>query len=212
MYILTASDFGGVWYWNRYPGARVDSETPFYQLNIPAVYNSWNFSQRFPDHAELRAYMAHVDSVLGLRKDVTFNAHVNSVEWNAATSTWTVRTESGLRASARWLVLATGLLHRTHTPDFPGLAEYGGLLKHSGAWDEGISVKGKKVAIVGAGATSVQIVQEVGKEAEQLTGMCFGFEGCGVVCDLEKVLLKSFFFASSCPVFLVFLRYYNGVR
>src|SRR4051794_24940905 len=57
MYILIASDFGGVWYWNRYPGARVDSETPFYQLNIPAVYNSWNFSQRFPDHAELRKYM-----------------------------------------------------------------------------------------------------------------------------------------------------------
>ncbi|KAF2711829.1 FAD/NAD(P)-binding domain-containing protein [Pleomassaria siparia CBS 279.74] len=163
------SDFGGVWFWNRYPGARVDSETPFYQLNIPAVYNSWNFSSRFPDHVELRKYMAHVDSVLGLRKDVSFNTRVNSATWNDPASEWEVGTETGIKATAKWLVLATGLLHRTHFPEFLGLSEYKGTVHHSGAWPENTSVKGKKVAVIGAGATSVQIVQELAKEADQLT-------------------------------------------
>ncbi|KAF2794066.1 FAD/NAD(P)-binding domain-containing protein [Melanomma pulvis-pyrius CBS 109.77] len=163
------TDFGGVWYWNRYPGARVDSETPFYQLNIPAVYNTWNFSSRFPDHVELRKYMAHVDSVLGLRKDVSFNARVNSATWNTSSSEWEIGTETGVKAKARWLVLATGLLHRTHFPEFPGLETYKGAVHHSGAWPEDTSVHGKKVAVIGAGATSVQIIQELAKEAGQLT-------------------------------------------
>ncbi|KAF2477733.1 FAD/NAD(P)-binding domain-containing protein [Lindgomyces ingoldianus] len=163
------SDFGGVWYWNRYPGARVDSETPFYQLNIPSAYKSWNFSSRFPDHRELRKYMAHLDSTLDLRKDVSFNSRVNSATWNKDRRDWTVTAEGGETASARWLILATGLLHRRHYPEFPGLKGYKGVIHHSGFWPEDLSVKGKKVAIIGAGATSVQIVQELAKEAGQLT-------------------------------------------
>ncbi|KAF2743843.1 FAD/NAD(P)-binding domain-containing protein [Sporormia fimetaria CBS 119925] len=163
-----ASDFGGVWYHNRYPGARVDSETPFYQLNIPEVYNTWDFSCRFPDHRELRQYMAHIDKVLNLRKDVSFNSRVNSAEWNRETSHWHVKTENGKQARSRFLILASGLLHKTYKPDFPGVESYKGALHHSGAWPENTSVKGKKVAIIGAGATSVQIVQELGKEADQL--------------------------------------------
>ncbi|KAF2687658.1 FAD/NAD(P)-binding domain-containing protein [Lentithecium fluviatile CBS 122367] len=165
------SDFGGVWYWNRYPGARVDSETPFYQLNIPAVYNTWNFTQRFPDHRELRRYMAHVDTMLNLRPDVSFNARVEGCEWDPATCTWEVEIAGGdgRRARARWLVLCTGLLHRTHLPDWKGVNRFEGVIHHSGAWPEDTSVKGKRVAVIGAGATSVQIVQELGKEAKQLT-------------------------------------------
>lgn len=165
----SASDFGGVWYWNRYPGARVDSETPFYQLNIPEVYNTWAFSSRFPDHRELRQYMAHVDKVLNLRPHVSFNSKVCGAEWDAGTSQWHIKTENGKQARARFLILATGLLHRTYKPDFPGLSTYKGTLHHSGAWPEDTSVKGKKVAVIGAGATSVQIVQELGKEADHLT-------------------------------------------
>ncbi|KAF2008476.1 FAD/NAD(P)-binding domain-containing protein [Aaosphaeria arxii CBS 175.79] len=164
-----ASDFGGVWYWNRYPGARVDSETPFYQLNIPEVYNTWNFTSRFSDHREMREYMAHCDRVLNLRKDVSFNSFVNSAEWDIQKSEWHVKTKNGKQARARWLILGTGLLHRTHTPNFPGIENYKGIVHHSGAWPEETSVKGKKVAVIGAGATAVQIVQELGKEASQLT-------------------------------------------
>lgn len=113
--------------------------------------------------------MAHCDKVLNLRKDVSFNSKVCSAEFDAATAQWHVKTENGKQARAQFLILASGLLHRTYKPDFPGLDSYKGILHHSGAWPEDTSVKGKRVAVVGAGATSVQIVQELGKEADQLT-------------------------------------------
>lgn len=133
------------------------------------MYKTWNFSQRFPDHRELRRYMEHVDKTLGLRKDVSFNSKVTSCTWDAKKAEWEVETEGGRRARARWLLLCTGLLHRTHLPDWKGLEDYKGVIHHSGAWPEDTSVKGKRVAVIGAGATSVQIVQELGKEADHLT-------------------------------------------
>lgn len=113
--------------------------------------------------------MAHADKVLNLRKDVSFNSKVNSAIWDKAKSEWNISTENGLRAKASFLILASGLLHVTHMPDFPGINTYKGILRHSGNWDENTSVKGKRVAVVGAGATSVQIVQELAKEASHLT-------------------------------------------
>lgn len=136
--------FGGVWYWNRYPGARVDSESPFYQLNIPEVYKTWTFTERFPDHSELRKYMAHIDKTLALSKDTYFNARVNDATWDEQAGRWTVKTLQGHVATAKYLLMCTGLLHRTFTPDFPGLQDYKGELYHSGAWNENYSAKGKK--------------------------------------------------------------------
>jgi len=163
------SDFGGVWYWNRYPGARVDSEWPFYQLSIPEVYDDWNFNERFPEHGELRKYFDHLDKVLDIRRDCQFDAKVNSCVWDAEKGQWTVKTEAGHIAKCKYLFLASGLLHRRHYPDFPGLTDYEGLVHHSGFWPEGLSLKGKKVAVIGAGATSVQIVSALAKEASHLT-------------------------------------------
>jgi cation diffusion facilitator CzcD-associated flavoprotein CzcO len=163
------SDLGGVWYWNRYPGARVDSEFPFYTLSIPEVYTTWTWSSRFPDHKELRRHFSHIDKVLDISKDAHFNARVNSATWDDAQGKWTVTSEAGHTARCKYLFLATGLLHRKHYPEFTGLENYKGLLQHSGSWPEDVSVKGKKVAIIGAGATAVQITQEVAKEADALT-------------------------------------------
>ncbi|ETI22686.1 hypothetical protein G647_06762 [Cladophialophora carrionii CBS 160.54] len=165
----SGGDFGGVWYWNRYPGARVDSEWPYYQLNIPEVYRDWEFSEKFPGHKEIRAYCAHVDKVLNLRKDVQFNAHVVDAQYSTAEGQWTVKTQQGHIAKSKYLVLCTGLLHRRHIPDFPGLTSYKGVVHHTGFWPEDMSVKGKKVGLIGAGATAVQVVQELAKEADQLT-------------------------------------------
>ncbi|KAK3075968.1 hypothetical protein LTR53_000272 [Teratosphaeriaceae sp. CCFEE 6253] len=165
----SGGDFGGVWYWNRYPGARVDSECPFYQLNIPEVYKDWHFTQRFSDHRELRQYMAHIDKTLDLRRDTYFNARVCDARWDEEAGVWNVKTLQGHEARAKYLVLCTGLLHRTYTPDFAGLKDYKGEIHHSGEWDENFSAKGKKIAIIGAGATAVQITQELGKEAAELT-------------------------------------------
>ena len=182
----SAADFGGVWYWNRYPGARVDSEWPYYQLNIPEVYSSWTFSERFPGHREIRSYFAHLDKTLDLRKDVVFNAHVYDCRWIESDGQWEVKAKmqkgdwQGQSESTsqpdqvvrcKYLILCTGLLHRRHYPDFPGLETYKGILHHTGFWPEDMSTKGKKVGIVGAGATAVQVVQEVAKECDHLT--CF---------------------------------------
>lgn len=154
---------------DRYPGARVDSEMPFYQLNIPEVYKTWSFSERFPGHEELRKYIAHIDKTLDLSKDTYFNARVNEAIRDEAENVWTIKTLQGHVAKAKYLILATGLLHRTYTPDFPGLDKYKGALHHSGAWPEDFDATGKKIGLIGAGATAVQITQELGKKADELT-------------------------------------------
>lgn len=168
--IFEAGDgFGGTWHWNRYPGARVDSEFPFYQLSIPEVYDTWTFKERFPDHRELRKYFAHADKVLGLSKDTHFNSRVVDASWDEETAEWTVKTEQGLVAKARFLLLCSGLLHQRHLPDFPGLHDFKGQIYHSSHCPEDLDVKGKRVALVGMGATAVQITQDVAKLAERLT-------------------------------------------
>lgn len=138
-------------------------------MNIPEVYKGWNFSERFADHAEIRRYFAHCDKVLDLKKDTTFNARVNDASWDETTGRWTVRTESGHSANCKYLFLATGLLHRKYTPDLPGLKDFKGTLVHSGAYPQDLDCTGKKVAIIGAGATAVQITQELGKVADETT-------------------------------------------
>ena len=140
----------------RYPGARVDSECPMYQLNIPEVYRRWHFQERFSDHNELRRYFAHIDQTLDLRKDVFFGARVIEATWDQGSSIWTVQTQQGHKAQAKYLMCASGLLHRTYTPDFPGLKEYKGDIYHSAAWPQDFSAQGKRIGLVGAGATAVQ--------------------------------------------------------
>ncbi|KAK3045700.1 hypothetical protein LTR09_012752 [Extremus antarcticus] len=160
---------GGVWHFNTYPGARVDSEVPFYQLNIPEVWQSWIFGERFPSGPELQRYFEHVDRTLDLSRDVFFNARVNDCSWDETELLWTVKTHQGHEAQAKYLVVCTGLLHYTFTPSFPGFDRYKGEICHAGAWNQKFTTKGKKVAIIGAGSTGVQITQEIGKEADQTT-------------------------------------------
>lgn len=153
----------------RYPGARVDSEVPFYQLNIPDVYRDWKFSERFPGHKELREYVAHLDKTLDLRRDTYFHARVNDASWDQVAGRWTIKTQHGHVAVAKYLILATGLLHHAYTPDFPGLSDYEGKVFHSAAWEEEFCVKGKKVGLIGAGSTGVQLTESLGKMADELT-------------------------------------------
>ncbi|KAM3422156.1 hypothetical protein BST61_g2526 [Cercospora zeina] len=160
--------FGGVWYWNRYPGARVDSEWPFYQLDIPELVNTWSFSERFPGDEEIRRYFEHADKVLNLSKDTYFNAEVIEAKRDDTTNLWTIRTKQGHVASGRYLLLGTGLLHRTYMPNFPGQEKYKGALCHSAQWLKDFNGKGKKIGLIGAGATAVQITEQLGKVADEL--------------------------------------------
>ncbi|KAJ5826406.1 hypothetical protein N7474_003544 [Penicillium riverlandense] len=167
--IEAGSAFGGVWYWNRYPGARVDSEMPSYQFNIPAVWKDWNWSERFPGDDELRRYFQHVDKVLGLSKDTFFNTVVTGVEYDNTTCRWTVRTNTGLQATCKYLITATGSSYKKHYPQFIGLDTYAGQLIHSADYPDTLDVKGKRVGVVGNGASGLQIVQELAKQDCQLT-------------------------------------------
>lgn len=164
------ADFGGTWHWNRYPGARVDSETPFYSLSIPEVYKDWTFSERYPGHEELRRYFRRVDEVLNLGKDAHFNTIAVEAKYQPDEGRWHVRTEDGRLAKARYLVSATGSSYKKHFPDFKNLSSYKGTLVHSAAYPEtGIDFKNKKVAVVGSGATGVQIVQELARDNYDVT-------------------------------------------
>lgn len=135
------------------------------------MYKSWNFSQRFPDHRELRDYVAHIDKTLDLRKDVSFDSKVTSSTWDNDASQWTITTESGVKARAQFVIMATGLLHRPHLPSWEAQETFKGEIYHSSAWPKNVDLTGKKVAVIGAGATAVQIVQELGKQASQLVNL-----------------------------------------
>lgn len=163
------SDFGGVWHFNRYPGARVDSETPLYQLNLPKVWNSYNFTQRYPGHRELRDYFSHVAETLDLRKDTIFNTKVTEAKYDSASNSWSFRTEAGLNATSRYAIFAAGSTNKAHIPDFPGIEKFKGSVIHPSAWPEDLDFKGKKIGIIGQGASGLQILQELAREDCHLT-------------------------------------------
>lgn len=168
--IEAGSYYGGTWHWNRYPGARVDSETPYYQLSIPEVWKDWTFTERFPGHAEIREYFKHVDKVLNLSKDTYFNTIVVKCDYDLKDRQWVLETHSGGMAKCKYLVLATGSSYKKHFPDFEDMDRYKGQLIHSAMFPEkGLEVKGKRVAVIGNGATGIQIVQELAKEDCDLT-------------------------------------------
>lgn len=160
---------GGVWSNNTYPGARVDSEFPFYQLSIPEVWKIWTWKERFPGWQELQAYFDHADKVLDISKDATYEALVNKATFNTETGRWTVRTEQGHVATCKHLLLCTGPIYKQHVPTWEGLEQYTGTLLHSSKWPRGgVNARGKRVAVVGSGTTAIQIVQEMSKEAKEL--------------------------------------------
>ncbi|PNS16290.1 hypothetical protein CAC42_6397 [Sphaceloma murrayae] len=163
------SDFGGVWYWNEYPGARVDSDMPAYQLSHQKAWKGFNFTQKFPDWKELQAYFKHVDKTYHLRKDAIFNARVVSVERDEASNKWILSIEDGRRATCTYLILATGTTNKAFIPNFPGRDNYKGQMIHPCRWPHDLDVRGKKVALMGIGACGLQIAQEIGEQDCQLS-------------------------------------------
>lgn len=163
------SHLGGVWHWNTYPGARVDSEIPYYQFSLPEIWRKWNWTERFPSGDELKQYFDHVDETLDLSKDITYSAIVVDAQYNESTMKWSVTTENGLKAVCDYLICATGSCFKPHYPDFKNLDKFKGQLIHSTRWPAVANTKNKRVAIVGSGATAIQCTQEIAKEAERLT-------------------------------------------
>ncbi|KAG8169097.1 hypothetical protein KVR01_001846 [Diaporthe batatas] len=163
------NDTGGTWRWNCYPGARVDSAVPEYEFSWPEVYKTWNWSTNYPDYKELRAYFDHVDKVIGVKKDCSFNTVVTSGTFDKEQGKWIVKTADGRTSKARFFILGTGFAAKRYVPDWPGIQKFQGIVHHSSFWpDEEIDVRGKRCAVIGTGASGVQITQEWGPVAGSL--------------------------------------------
>jgi cation diffusion facilitator CzcD-associated flavoprotein CzcO len=161
---------GGVWYWNCYPGARVDSPGPMYQLSRDDLWRDWKFSELYPSWQEIRAYFDYVDKKLGLSRDIRFNRRVNEAEFDPARNRWTVRSSDGSVTRARYFVLCTGLGSKPYTPVLPGLGDFAGERHHTALWpQQGLDLAGKRVGVIGTGASGVQVAQEAAGVAAHLT-------------------------------------------
>ncbi|KAL0061820.1 hypothetical protein AAF712_011338 [Marasmius tenuissimus] len=164
------SDLGGIWHWNCYPGARVDSNVPVYELSIEELWKDWTWSERFPGFAELRQYFQHVDSKLDVKKDIRFNTRVVSAHFDATTDRWNVKAEDGTTARPRHLILCVGFAAKEYVPPFKGLETFKGIAHHTAKWpQQGVDFDGKRVAVIGTGATGVQVIQELGPIVKHLT-------------------------------------------
>jgi cation diffusion facilitator CzcD-associated flavoprotein CzcO len=160
------SDLGGTWHVNRYPGLAVD---------IPSTTYSYSFepnpfwSRLYAPGPELKRYATHVAEKYDLRRHMRFDTAVSEARWNEAAATWEVQTSTGETHRARYLLPATGFLSQPHTPDFPGIDDFAGQVVHTAAWPDEIDLAGKRVGIIGTGATAVQLIPELAKVARHLT-------------------------------------------
>ncbi|KAJ0118573.1 Baeyer-Villiger monooxygenase [Diaporthe amygdali] len=165
----SGGDYGGVWYWNRYPGARVDSTTPHYEFDDPALWSTWAWKQRFPDSLEIRDYFSHVAEVWDLRKDTYFNTFVKSASWDDSETLWTIETREGIVFEAKYFLLNTGFAAKRYIPDWPGIETFKGTFIHPSYWPhEDLDLKGKRVAIIGTGSTGVQLATELSSAVSEL--------------------------------------------
>ncbi|MEQ8990883.1 MAG: NAD(P)/FAD-dependent oxidoreductase [Pseudomonadales bacterium] len=163
-------EIGGIWYWNCYPGARVDSHVPNYEFSIPEVWQDWTWSERFPSWRELRAYFQHVDRKLDISRDVRFDTRVTEARFDAEQDEWLIRTEDGHQVRARFFIPCLGFAAQAYVPDYPGLKTFAGPCHHTARWPQhGVELAGKRVGVIGTGASGVQVIQEAGRVASHTT-------------------------------------------
>lgn len=145
----SASDYGGVWYWNRYPGARVDSTVPHYEFSDPGLWKNWSWKQRFPGSQELRDYFSFVADIWDLRKDTEFNTFISRAVFDERSDTWRISSSSGKGYIARYFLLNTGFSAKRHIPDWKGIDKFKGTWVHPSFWPkEEPDLRGKKVAVI----------------------------------------------------------------
>ncbi len=163
-------DVGGTWYWNRYPGARCDSDSLYYSFSFDDdLDQDYEWPERFAVQPEVMKYLSHVTDRHDLRRDMQFNTYVTSLTFDDATSRWTVGTRAGEEFTAKYCITAMGCLSLAYTPDFKGLDTFEGIWHHTGHWPhEGVDFTGKRVAVVGTGASGVQVIPIVAEAASQL--------------------------------------------
>src|SRR3954462_1411605 len=162
---------GGTWYWNRYPGARFDSESWTYGYSFSQeLLKEWHWQEHFAPQPETERYLNHVADKFDLRRDIQFNSRVAAAHYHEETRSWDLKLEDGRHYSTRFLVTAIGILSAPTMPNIRGVGSFKGISCHTHAWPrDGVDFAGKRVGIVGTGATAVQTIQEIAKTVGQLT-------------------------------------------
>jgi len=165
------SGVGGTWYWNRYPGCRFDSESETYGYSwSEELLQEWDRKEHYSGQPENERYLNYVADKYDLRKDIQFNARVTSAVYDEQANRWDIQLESGQRARAQFLIAAVGLLSARYTPPFEGVESFKGESFHTSRWPkEKVDFAGKRVAVIGTGATAVQLIPEIAKEVGHLT-------------------------------------------
>jgi cation diffusion facilitator CzcD-associated flavoprotein CzcO len=167
----TGTGVGGTWYWNRYPGARFDSESYTYGYSFsPELLEEWSWAERFAPQPETERYLNYVADKFDLHRDIQFNSRVAAAHYAEEMPGWEVTLEDGRRYRTRLLITAIGVLSAPTMPRIPGVDTFQGQSCHTHYWPkEGVSFEGKRVAVIGTGATGVQTIQEVAKTVGHLT-------------------------------------------
>ncbi|MBM4227143.1 MAG: NAD(P)/FAD-dependent oxidoreductase [Gammaproteobacteria bacterium] len=166
----TASNVGGTWYWNRYPGAKFDSESYIYQyLFDEKLYKDWSWSERFPGQPEIERWMNYIADRLDLRKDIQFSTTIASAHYQEATGRWTLTTSTGQVIDTQFVISCCGMLSAPLERVFPGQETFKGRIFHTSRWPkEEIDFTGKRVGVVGTGATGIQVIQTIASKVGHL--------------------------------------------
>ncbi len=182
--VEAATDVGGTWYWNRYPGARCDVESLEYSYSFDAdLEQEWRWTERYASQPEILSYAQHVAERFDLKRDITFGTRVTAARFDETTSTWQVAThadgtgsedgggpEGAASLEARFVVMATGCLSSTNKPDFEGMDDFAGEIYHTGEWPhEGVDFSGKRVGVIGTGSSGIQAIPLIAAECDELT-------------------------------------------
>ncbi len=162
-------DLGGTWFKNRYPGCRFDSESYTYQYSFsPELLQEWDWSERFAAQPETLSYLNYFADKFDLRPHIRYNLAVSSLEWSEESLLWNVTFRDGRTLRARYVLSAIGILSAPTYPRIPGMDTFAGTAVHTFDWPDDLDVTGKRVAVIGTGASGVQVITAIASEVEQL--------------------------------------------
>ncbi|SDJ16873.1 flavin-containing monooxygenase [Salimicrobium halophilum] len=166
-----ADGVGGVWYWNRYPGARCDSESIYYNYTFSKeLFEEWSWSSRYPEQPEILDYLNHMADKFELKPHITFNTKVMKASFHEDEDRWYVDTESGEQVRCKYFITGVGCISAANVPDIPGLDRFEGEWYHTGHWPhEKVDFTGERVGVVGTGSSGIQSIPVIAEEAEHLS-------------------------------------------
>ena len=170
--LLEAADgVGGTWFWNRYPGARCDSESHSYCYSFSeALQQEWTWTERYPEQPEILRYLNYVADRFDLRRNIRLGTRVVAARYDAADNRWHVTTERGEHLSAQFLITAVGCLSSANVPKIPGLEDFAGRWYHTGTWPrDWVDFSGQRVGLIGTGSTGIQAAPVIAETAAHLT-------------------------------------------